>query len=216
MATKKSAGRTRNFATIVYPESAPADWLERLQNCHVRALVSPLHDRDTKEDGTPKKPHYHVLIMFDGVKSFDTQVKPIYEAIGAVGNEVVNSKEGYGRYLCHLDNPEKAQYNVEDVTELGGAKYAAVIRKGGEELQALSEILSYIKENKIYSLAELVDLVMVNHFEWFEVLTSGKSYIIDRYIRSLNWENDTQYVRAKDRMNVDPDTGEVKTDMITD
>ena len=29
-ADEKRAGRTRNFATVVYPESAPADWMDRL------------------------------------------------------------------------------------------------------------------------------------------------------------------------------------------
>ncbi|MDU2191324.1 MAG: Rep family protein, partial [Klebsiella pneumoniae] len=42
----KRAGRTRNFTTIVYPESAPENWLEILQQLFVPALVSPLHDKD--------------------------------------------------------------------------------------------------------------------------------------------------------------------------
>ena len=49
---KKRAGtRTRNFATVVYLESAPADWMERLDQHHIAALVSPLHDKDKNPSG---------------------------------------------------------------------------------------------------------------------------------------------------------------------
>lgn len=47
--------RTRNYATVVYPESAPADWIRLLQEQCVPALISPLHDKDLNTDGTPKK-----------------------------------------------------------------------------------------------------------------------------------------------------------------
>ena len=53
-------GRTRNFATVIYPESAPSDWKEILNQEFIPAFISPLHDRDTNPTGEPKKPHYHV------------------------------------------------------------------------------------------------------------------------------------------------------------
>ena len=86
-ADAKRAGRTRNFATVVYPESAPADWMERLDQCHVAALVSPLHDRDTNPSGEPKKPHYHVLLMFESPADYESKVAPIFAEIGAVGRD---------------------------------------------------------------------------------------------------------------------------------
>ena len=50
--TNKGSGRFRNFATVVYPESAPADWLTVLDSLHVPAFVSPLHDADVNADNT--------------------------------------------------------------------------------------------------------------------------------------------------------------------
>lgn len=52
--------RTRNWATVVYPESAPDDWIMKLQEQCVPALISLLHDKDINADGTRKKEHYHV------------------------------------------------------------------------------------------------------------------------------------------------------------
>ncbi len=46
--------RTRNFATVVYPESAPENWMRILEEHRVPALISPLHDKDVDADGKKK------------------------------------------------------------------------------------------------------------------------------------------------------------------
>ena len=61
--------RTRNFATVVYPESAPENWMDILNDYHVPAFVSPLHEFDFNATGETKKAHYHVMVMYDNVKS---------------------------------------------------------------------------------------------------------------------------------------------------
>ena len=43
--TNNGTGRTRSYATVVYPESAP-DFLERLNDLKVPCFVSPLHDKE--------------------------------------------------------------------------------------------------------------------------------------------------------------------------
>ena len=66
---KSGRGRTRNFATVVYPESAPENWQDILVEQFVPAFISPLHDKDINPTGEIKKEHYHILIMFDSVKT---------------------------------------------------------------------------------------------------------------------------------------------------
>ena len=78
--------RTRNFATVVYPESAPTNWKLVLQEQCVPALVSPVHDRDVNTDGTIKKEHYHVMILFDGVKTQE-QAKEVFSVTVLVLNQ---------------------------------------------------------------------------------------------------------------------------------
>ena len=48
MAEKKTSGtgRTRNYATVVYPESAPENWQQILEEEFVPAFISPLHNQD--------------------------------------------------------------------------------------------------------------------------------------------------------------------------
>ena len=42
--------RTRNFATVVYPESAPENWIDLLKRQCVPAFISPLHNEDRNAD----------------------------------------------------------------------------------------------------------------------------------------------------------------------
>src|SRR5699024_4399385 len=106
---KNKNQRTRNWSIIVYPESAPENWIDILQKEYVKMVVSPLHDKDVNPDDTLKKAHYHVLFMFDGVKSYN-QVKSIADSVNAPIPQIVGSAKGLTRYMLHIDNTDKAQY----------------------------------------------------------------------------------------------------------
>lgn len=198
-ADAKRVGRTRNFATVVYPDSAPADWKEKLDQLHVAAFISPLHDKDVNPNGELKKAHYHVLVMFEGPKDYDTQVKPIFDEIGAVGREIVNSARGYARYLCHLDNPEKATYSPSEVLCMGGSDYYGVVTLPTDDLKVITEIKRFCRENEIYSLAEIIDIAESLHPEWYSTIVMSRCYVIDKYIKSLEWERASGYVRVENR-----------------
>ena len=40
-----------------------------MADLHIPVLISPLHDKDVTPDGEIKKAHYHVIIMYGGVKT---------------------------------------------------------------------------------------------------------------------------------------------------
>lgn len=205
----RRSGRTRNFATVVYPESAPEDWIEKLEELHVAVLISPLHDKDKNPSGESKKPHYHVLLMFEGPKDFETQIQPIFDSIGAVGRELVNSVRGYARYLCHLDNPEKAQYSPVEVLQMGGADYYAITNLPTDNRKMLADIMAFIQESEIYSFAEFLDVSRIHHPEWFTLVVNSNGWIVKEFIKSLEWERSTGYIRIENRSKVDRETGEI-------
>ena len=178
--------RTKNFATVVYPESCPENWLEVLGELLIPCFVSPLHDKDFNPNGEPKKPHFHVLFRFDGVKTLE-QVKEILPKIGGVGCEPVNSIRGYARYLCHLDNPEKAQYDTAKVRCFCGADYIDTVNLITDKYKVITEILDYCDQNKIYSYRNLVQYCRVNRPEWFRVLCDNGSYVVLEYLKSAQW-----------------------------
>ena len=41
-----AVSRTRNYACVVYPESAPKHWISILDSFHVASFISPLHEHD--------------------------------------------------------------------------------------------------------------------------------------------------------------------------
>ena len=51
--------RTRNYAPIIYPDSAPENWLDILSDFHVQAFVSPLHDSDLTNEVSFLPFQYH-------------------------------------------------------------------------------------------------------------------------------------------------------------
>lgn len=112
-----STKRSTYWATICYPESMkkePKAILDHFNQRSIGFYLSPLHDRDLDEDGNAKKPHYHLLMRFASLKS-QLQVQIILNEITDVQPVIISNLTQYGRYLLHLDNPEKAQYNKEDV-----------------------------------------------------------------------------------------------------
>ena len=179
-------GRTRNFATVVYPESAPEGWQELLAEQFVPSFISPLHDSDINPTGEAKKPHYHVMLMFEGKKSLE-QAKDVIASFGGVGCEVVNSLRGYSRYLCHLDNPEKHQYSPEDVRSLCGADYVGACSLVIDKYKAIREMIAFCKETGLVSYADLLEYAAVERFDWFRVLCDSGTVVIKEYLKSVTW-----------------------------
>ena len=73
--TSKKETRARSWTAVFYPESAPKNWRVILDDLHVEWVCSPLHDQDLNPTGELKKPHYHLLVMFGHVKSYEQVVE---------------------------------------------------------------------------------------------------------------------------------------------
>ena len=179
--------RKRNFATIVYQESAPDDWMSILSDLHVPAFVSPLHDRDTKDDGTLKKPHWHVILMFEGKKSPD-DVRLYCEKFGGVGLEVISSLRGHVRYLCHLDDPDKFIYPVEDVRCFCGADFYVYSNLPSKKYDYIGEMIDFCLEKKCYSYCSLLLYAKKNKREWCQCLCDNGTFVMKEFVKSLYWQ----------------------------
>ena len=179
----------RNFVFVVAQESAPDGWQQILADEHVPAFISPLHDRDTNADGTPKFPHWHVVLMFKGKKSID-QVKAIAHKCGAVNDyvQVCQDVRGYARYLIHCDNPEKAQYSAGDVVSMGGADYLSAVGTAQDTDTALGEMMDWCIEQGCYSFYRLSLYARANRPDWFRVITSSRTVFLTAWLKSMQWE----------------------------
>lgn len=176
--------RYRDFATVVYPDSAPENWLDILKEQKIQALVSPLHDSDLNADNTPKKAHYHVYIMFEGCKTKE-QAVAIFSQIGGVGCEVVNSRRGMARYLTHEDNPEKHKYSKDEVIQIGGVDYFEIINLPSDKYALIGDILDFVIDNRYTNIIDLFRYAREQGlYDWYRVIVDN-TYIFDCYTKAV-------------------------------
>ena len=202
--SKAAKPRTRNYSTVIYPESAPENWQQILADSHVMAIASPLHDKDVNPSGELKKPHRHITVMYDAPKTME-QARALFSTIGGVGCEAVQSIRGQARYDCHLDNPEKAQYDIKDVIEFNGADYQALISLPSDRYGAIREMVAFIELNNIYSFSELFRWCAENNERWFRALCDNSAYIIKEYVSSRLYTHENNLRNKTETWITDPD-----------
>lgn len=73
-----------------------------------------LHDKDRRDDGTAKPPHFHAVVTLSNAMT----VKSISEALHLEPqyiNKIKTTTKSAQIYLVHRNNPEKHQYNPNEV-----------------------------------------------------------------------------------------------------
>ena len=132
--------KKRNWAFVVYPESAPSDWIEQLQQRGVVGAISPLHDKDLNATGEPKKAHWHVIVTYEGPTA-QSVVERLTELLNAPKPIPLEQVRGYYRYLTHKDNPEKFQYDEKDIQTLNGFDIRDFVEMTKSEVNAKIRII---------------------------------------------------------------------------
>ena len=188
---EKSSRRSRNWVFIVYPDSAPEDWRTIIDDYHVEWVESPLHDRDVNPTGEQKKPHYHVLVMFSGLKSYD-QVKEISDSVNAPRPFICQNLRSMVRYFAHLDNPEKAQYSYTDILVHGGADLSDLVKPTStERYKYIAEMMDFVDENEISEFYVLLQFARLEHMDdWFPLLCDSCSYVVKAYVDSKRYHKE--------------------------
>ena len=184
---KGGGKRTRNYAYIFYPESAPENWRDRLSELGVPCIVSPLHDKDKNPDGSPKEEHYHAMFMFSGVKTYQQVLNVVGWLNGVAHVEPVNDTRSMARYFCHLDNPSKAQYSTDDVLCFGGADYLELIASASDKYRAIAEMEEFCDEQGIDSYRDLCRYARKERPDWHRLLCTCCSVHMTAYLKSASW-----------------------------
>lgn len=189
--------KSRYWSFIVYPESCIENWKEKLNELGIAFAVSPIHDKDIDPTGEPKKPHWHVLVQFTGPTTYKNVKENLCDLVNGTIPKKVISMRGYYRYLAHLDNPEKAQYNIEEIEKYGGFELNLT---DTEVTMLIIEILADIERDDIKEYSDIVD----KYWETGETdkldIVSHKTYFIDKYITSRRHRaNDERQIQSMKR-----------------
>jgi hypothetical protein len=154
--------KARYACFLVYPESAPEDWKQKLKKSHGSYAISPLHTPDDED----AKPHYHVIYKHGAVVTLSAMLRVIPSDVPANGHvEICSAPRNYQRYLIHLDDPEKQQFKdgAGAIEVLNGFPLDLTRDYSKAELQGFrSEIYSLIREYDMTEYAELLDYLMDN------------------------------------------------------
>lgn len=185
--SKKVDNRFRNWATVFYPESCPDNYLDIITEWKVPCYLSPLHEKDVNANGEPKKAHFHLILAFEAKQSKDS-VEYYTSQVNSVGLERVKSLRGYCRYLCHLDNPEKAQYSVSDVRCFAGADIYNAVDLPSDRYAIIRDIIQFCSDNGIFLYCDLLEYCMTVKPDWFRVLCDSGTYVIKEYLKSVTFK----------------------------
>lgn len=197
MPEKKKDVRGRSWTLVVYPESAPENWREILDSTHIAWVESPLHDKDINSDETPKKAHWHIILMFGTMKSY-SQVKEVADSLHAPIPKKVQTIKGAVRYLVHTDNPEKHQYDRKDIVCHGGATVDQYFQlSSSSRLQILKEMITFIKDSQLENLMDFLSYcIEEDEDEWFDIASNHNTLIISRAIDAVYQKNHPKTART--------------------
>lgn len=176
--------KKRNWGFILYPESAPEDWKERLKLSGLMGAISPLHDKDIDPTGEPKKAHYHVILVYgspttyNNVKSFTDDLRqPIPQPLEQV--------RGYYRYFTHKDNPEKAQYADTEIESFNGFDIKDFVEMTKSEVNKIkAELLRLIRKEQLIEYADFINYVSDNLSADYFDIASSHTIFFNAYLKS--------------------------------
>lgn len=147
------------FHLVLFPDSVTYDCNHSLtvavQLFDQYAFI--LHDSDIHEDGTPKKSHWHLIGRRAVPMRFRTVCDKLelpLECMTAPDPKFRSSFRSSFRYLLHLDNPDKYQYQLEqlstNISEDEMKRYIEYDAKPSAESDALDSLLSFCEKNGWY------------------------------------------------------------------
>lgn len=194
--TGQTDERSTTWTFLSYPDSAPSNWVNILKKLHVPLVISPLHDKDVKDEttGELKKPHYHCIVRFRSKKSFSQIKEAICDKINSPIPQPVVDFPMMVRYLVHLDDPDKYQYDKEDIKVYGNIDVNEYIYSKKEyQFEMLKEILDFCEKYDIQEYSTIVNYAKDEHPSWFPYVTKVFRAAVDSYVRSQRYaaENGT-------------------------
>lgn len=151
--------KKRYWAMILYPDSAPCDWLTRLQETGLQCAISPLHDKDINPDNTIKKAHYHIILCYENPTTFNN-VSKLCESLNQPIPQPLEQLRGYYRYLVHKDNPEKYQYDEQLIKTINGFDISNYLDLTTSQVNCiLKQIQQFILDNDVQEYSRLMILL---------------------------------------------------------
>lgn len=174
----------RVWMGVIWDESKDPNFLENFEEQGIRCFAIK-HDKDQTADGQIKKPHWHVLSVFEGKKSY-SQMKDLYKRCAGDGVNTVQFRDDIGgaaRYLCHLDSPHKYHYDPHDVVCINGTDYLEACTTVNDRTKFDIELKLLIDQYDITAFHILSDYATFVVPEW-RTCVDGRAVFWVKYLNS--------------------------------
>lgn len=213
--------KARYFTFLLYPESVPDDWKERLELLGVPIAISPLHDKDISslEGQKYKKSHYHIIYIAKNPVTADSVRFKIKKLLGdksvSMVKIVVTNLENMYLYLTHESKDavakNKHKYNKKDIVLLNNFDIDRYITFDAEDKdELLNTICDLIDEYDLANMRELRRFIKVSGKE----VNLPNMSVINSVLRShtglIRLYFDAVYQERRYGKNIDKETGEIK------
>ncbi len=223
---ERAARRGKNWCIVFYPDDLPSDFIEKLKTeLQAPMLVSPLHDQDYTAAGDHKKAHHHIIFFFPTDHSEGQLNKLMREIFGSsedgkaipgvapiiASKCIVRNRSLAVRYLAHLDDPDKARYDENEIVGYNGADPTKeLVRSQAETQKIIVAMEEFIEDNAIVELADFAKAIRYTYPEWHIILTTKMTIYFSNFIRSRRHKKEKGELTIElPEVQVDPETGEV-------
>lgn len=201
-ANKKDV-KKRNWWFVLYPESAPPDWRDRLRATGLPIAISPLHDKDVYDDGEqagqPKKPHHHVILAYPGPTTYSVVCKLVQGELGQPIPQPLEAIRGGYRYLSHADNPDKYQYDAKDIETLNGFNILDYVDMTAAEAVAMNkELVSLIMELGFADYCDFIEYLLFNGTDVQYEYAISHTLFFTAYLKS-RWQREKAIREAEEK-----------------
>ena len=178
---KRSDRKFKKCMFIAYPDSFNIEDIERLKwKFGIYDYTYILHNRDLDENGVLKKPHYHIIIRMHK----EIRTRAIAKAFGLLESQEsnimsLNEWNAY-RYLLHIDDKDKAQYNESEIVsteDISGMRLSSD-KPVNDRLCNLQTIIKDIQEYSLRNVGELIRFyVYKNEIELISMIQKDNNLI---------------------------------------
>lgn len=213
--------KARYFTFLLYPESIPADWKQRLELIGVPIAISPLHDRDKSnvEGQTYKKAHYHVIYVARNPVTPESVRIKIKRLLGdksiAKVQIVIRSMESMYLYLTHESKDavekKKHKYSKHDISLLNNFdidRYITLDVKDKDDM--LNDVCDLIDDHNLANMRELRRFLKAHGSEYGMPSIKVVNSVLRAHTGLIRLYFDAVYQERKyGRDDINKETGEI-------
>ena len=207
---------------MLYPESIPADWKQRLELIGVPIAISPLHDRDKSnvEGQTYKKAHYHVIYVARNPVTPESVRIKIKRLLGdksiAKVQIVIRSMESMYLYLTHESKDavekKKHKYSKHDIALLNNFdidRYITLDVKDKDDM--LNDVCDLIDDHNLANMRELRRFLKAHGSEYGMPSIKVVNSVLRAHTGLIRLYFDAVYQERKyGRGDISKETGEIQ------